>query len=37
MRTRLYKVLDRMPPDVCIAFALRFIAELELAEVYGAR
>lgn len=30
---RLYRVLDRMPPDECIVFALRFIAELELAEV----
>jgi RNA polymerase sigma-70 factor (ECF subfamily) len=30
---RLYKVLGRMPPDECIVFALRFIAELELAEV----
>lgn len=31
--TRLYRVLNRMPPDECIVFALRFIAELELAEV----
>jgi RNA polymerase sigma-70 factor, ECF subfamily len=30
---RLYKVLGRMPPDECIVFALRFVAELELAEV----
>jgi RNA polymerase sigma-70 factor (ECF subfamily) len=30
---RLYKVLGGMPPDECIVFALRFIAELELDEV----
>jgi RNA polymerase sigma-70 factor (ECF subfamily) len=30
---RLYKVLGRMPPDECIVFALRFVAELELSEV----
>jgi RNA polymerase sigma-70 factor (ECF subfamily) len=33
---RLYKVLGGMPPDQCIVFALRFIAELELAEVAAA-
>jgi RNA polymerase sigma-70 factor (ECF subfamily) len=33
---RLYRVLGRMPPDECIVFALRFIAELELAEIADA-
>jgi RNA polymerase sigma-70 factor (ECF subfamily) len=33
---RLYRVLGRMPPDECIVFALRFISELELAEVADA-
>jgi RNA polymerase sigma-70 factor (ECF subfamily) len=31
--TRLYRVLARMPPDECIVFTLRFMAEMELGEV----
>jgi RNA polymerase sigma-70 factor (ECF subfamily) len=33
---RLYRVLANMPPDECIVFALRFISEMELAEVADA-
>jgi len=31
--TRLYRVLARMPPDECIVFTLRFMAEMEIEEV----
>jgi RNA polymerase sigma-70 factor (ECF subfamily) len=30
---RLYRALGRMPPDECIVFALRFMAEMEIEEV----
>jgi RNA polymerase sigma-70 factor (ECF subfamily) len=33
---RLYRVLGRMPPDECIVFTLRFMSDLELAEVADA-
>jgi RNA polymerase sigma-70 factor (ECF subfamily) len=34
--TRLYRVLARLPPDECIVFTLRFMAEMELQEVASA-
>src|SRR5262249_12628956 len=34
--TRLYRVLARMPPDECIVFTLRFMAEMEIEEVASA-
>jgi RNA polymerase sigma-70 factor (ECF subfamily) len=33
---RLYRLLNRLPPDECIVFALRFIEEMELAEIADA-
>jgi RNA polymerase sigma-70 factor (ECF subfamily) len=33
---RLYRVLARMPPDECIVFTLRFMAEMEIGEVASA-